>query len=176
MAGAFFQAVPAAGGFSQTLVNVGAGARTQVSGLVTAAVAVLVALFLAPVLSDLPEATLASVVLVAVIGLIDVGVERNAYGRQRESYEAEGRATLEGRTVPLPMMFIRAPRIRRVGPGVETLGRHGDEPVMAREGHVLVATFHPELTADTTVHRYFCQMVERATAARGVATSAARGG
>ena len=110
------------------------------------------------------------------LGLIDVGVERNAYGRQRESFEAEGRATLEGRTVPLPMMFIRAPRIRRVGPGVETLARHGDEPVMAREGHVLVATFHPELTADTTVHRYFCQMVERATAARGVATSAARGG
>lgn len=110
------------------------------------------------------------------LGFIDVLVERNAYGRQRESFEAEGRATLEGRTVPLPMMFIRAPRIRRVGPGVQTLARHGEEPVMARQGCVLVATFHPELTADTTVHRYFCEMVERAAAARGAATSAARGG
>ena len=58
------------------------------------------------------------------------------------------------------MVFIRAPRIRRVGPGVETLAAHGDEPVMARQGSVLVATFHPELTDDPTVHRYFCQMVK----------------
>lgn len=96
------------------------------------------------------------------LALIDLAVERNAYGRQRESFEAEGRATLEGRTVPLPMMFIRAPRIRRVGPGVQTLARHGEEPVMARQGHVLVATFHPELTDDRTVHAYFCEMVRAA--------------
>jgi 5'-phosphate synthase pdxT subunit len=60
------------------------------------------------------------------------------------------------------MVFIRAPRIRRVGPGVETLARHRDEPVMAREGTVLVATFHPELTTDSTVHAYFCEMVKKA--------------
>ena len=94
------------------------------------------------------------------LGLIDVGVERNAYGRQRESFETGGTATLDGRRVPIEMVFIRAPRIRRVGPGVETQAAHGDEPVMARQGSVLVATFHPELTDDPTVHRYFCQMVK----------------
>jgi len=96
------------------------------------------------------------------LGLIDVGVERNAYGRQRESFEATGTATLDGRPVPIEMVFIRAPRIRRVGPGVETLARHRDEPVMARQGSVLVATFHPELTDDPTVHEYFCRMVREA--------------
>ena len=94
------------------------------------------------------------------LGFIDVDVERNAYGRQRESFETGGTATLDGRRVPIEMVFIRAPRIRRVGPGVETLAAHGDEPVMARQGSVLVATFHPELTDDPTVHRYFCQMVK----------------
>jgi 5'-phosphate synthase pdxT subunit len=96
------------------------------------------------------------------LGLIDVGVERNAYGRQRESFETAGTAVLDGRPVPLEMVFIRAPRIRRVGPGVETLAHHGDEPVMARQGSVLVATFHPELTDDPTVHEYFCRMVKEA--------------
>ena len=96
------------------------------------------------------------------LGLIDVGVERNAYGRQRESFETQGTATLDGRPVPIEMVFIRAPRIRRVGPGVETLARHGDEAVMARQGSVLVATFHPELTDDPTVHEYFCRMVKEA--------------
>jgi 5'-phosphate synthase pdxT subunit len=96
------------------------------------------------------------------LGFIDVGVERNAYGRQRESFSAPGQARLGEATLPLEMVFIRAPRIRRVGPGVETLARHRDEPVMARQGQVLVATFHPELTEDTAVHRYFCDMVARA--------------
>ena len=99
------------------------------------------------------------------LGLIDVGVERNAYGRQRESFEAAGAADLEGRSAPIEMVFIRAPRIRRVGEGVRTLARHAGEPVMAREGTVLVATFHPELTDDPTVHRYFCRMVEEARGA-----------
>ena len=96
------------------------------------------------------------------LGLIDVGVERNAYGRQRESFEAAGAADLGGAPAPLQMVFIRAPRIRRVGEGVQTLARHAGEPVLARQGSVLVATFHPELTDDTTVHRYFCRMVEQA--------------
>jgi 5'-phosphate synthase pdxT subunit len=87
------------------------------------------------------------------LGFIDLGVERNAYAREVE---------LDGRRRPLEMVFIRAPRIRRVGPGVSTLARHGDEPVMAREGRVLVATFHPELTNDASVHRYFCDMVTAA--------------
>jgi 5'-phosphate synthase pdxT subunit len=96
------------------------------------------------------------------LGFIDVGVERNAYGRQRESFEAPATAALDGHPVPVEMVFIRAPRIRRVGPGVETLARHGGEPVLARQGNVLVATFHPELTDDTTVHEYFCRMVREA--------------
>jgi len=96
------------------------------------------------------------------LGLIDVTVERNAYGRQRESFEAHGTATLDGQAIPLEMFFIRAPRIRRVGPGVEVLAEHGGEPVMARQDRVLVATFHPELTDTTTVHQYFCDLVRRA--------------
>jgi 5'-phosphate synthase pdxT subunit len=96
------------------------------------------------------------------LGLIDVDVERNAYGRQRESFEAHGTATLQGRDTAIEMVFIRAPRIRRTGASVETLARHGGEPVMAREGAVLVATFHPELTDDPTVHAYFCEMVKAA--------------
>jgi 5'-phosphate synthase pdxT subunit len=96
------------------------------------------------------------------LGLIDVGVERNAYGRQRESFQTPGTAELEGRPVPIEMVFIRAPRIRRVGKAVETLARRDGEAVMARQGTILVATFHPELTDDPTVHRYFCQMVAEA--------------
>lgn len=99
------------------------------------------------------------------LGLIDVAVERNAYGRQRDSFEAPGTAVLDGRRVPVTMVFIRAPRIRRVGAGVESLAEHGGKTVMARQGSVLVATFHPELTDDPTVHRYFCDLVRRATAA-----------
>ena len=98
------------------------------------------------------------------LGLIDVTVERNAYGRQRESFEASGAARLDGSPVPLEMVFIRAPRIRRVGPGVVPLAEHRGEPVLARQGTVLVATFHPELTEDTAVHRYFCDLVRRAQA------------
>jgi 5'-phosphate synthase pdxT subunit len=101
------------------------------------------------------------------LGFIDVGVERNAYGRQRDSFEAHGTVTLEGRATPVEMVFIRAPRIRRVGAGVHTLAAWKDEPVMARQGSVLVATFHPELTDDPTVHEYFCEMVSRAAARRG---------
>ena len=93
------------------------------------------------------------------LGLIDVDVERNSYGRQRESFEAEAAVVALGDEAdPLRMVFIRAPRIRRVGPGVEVLVHHAGDPVLAREGHVLVATFHPELTDDLAVHRYFCRM------------------
>jgi 5'-phosphate synthase pdxT subunit len=100
------------------------------------------------------------------LGLIDIGVERNAYGRQRESFEGRGTATLDGAEVDIDMMFIRAPRIRRVGEGVQSLARRDGETVMARQGSVLVATFHPELTDDPAVHRYFCDMVRQAAAAR----------
>jgi 5'-phosphate synthase pdxT subunit len=93
------------------------------------------------------------------LGLIDIGIERNAYGRQRESFEAAGEAVLDGRAVPLEMVFIRAPRIRSVGAGVQTLAKHGGDPVLVQQGRVLAGTFHPELTDDSTVHQYFCRMV-----------------
>ncbi|NKT67441.1 hypothetical protein GS860_05385, partial [Rhodococcus hoagii] len=73
VAGSFFHSLPPAGGFSQTAVALRAGARTQLSGIVTAVLAVLVALFLAPVLSDLPQATLGAMVVVATLGLVDLG-------------------------------------------------------------------------------------------------------
>ena len=96
------------------------------------------------------------------LGLIDVAVERNAYGRQRESFEARGTALLDDAPTPIEMVFIRAPRIRRVGPAVTSLATYEGEPVLARQGTVLAGTFHPELTDDPTVHRYFCRMVEHA--------------
>jgi pyridoxal 5'-phosphate synthase pdxT subunit len=94
-------------------------------------------------------------------GFIDVGVERNAYGRQKESFESVGEGFLCGKAEPLKMVFIRAPRIRCLGPQVELLAHCRGEPVMARQGNVLVASFHPELTGDLTVHRYFLDMVHR---------------
>jgi 5'-phosphate synthase pdxT subunit len=94
------------------------------------------------------------------LGLLDVGVERNAYGRQRESFATQGQARLPDGTRHLEMVFIRAPRIIRLGSGVRTLAELRGEPVMVQQGAVLAATFHPELTADASVHRYFCQLVE----------------
>jgi 5'-phosphate synthase pdxT subunit len=84
------------------------------------------------------------------LGLIDMTVERNAYGRQADSFVGEVEAPqLAG---PLPAVFIRAPRIRRVGPDVEVLATRDSEPVLVAHGNVIAATFHPELTPDTTVH------------------------
>ena len=87
------------------------------------------------------------------LGLIDVGVERNAFGRQVDSFVGEVDAPeLGGR---LPAVFIRAPRLRRVGSEIEVLGRLPDteEPVLVRSGNIVAATFHPELTGDPRVHR-----------------------
>ena len=92
------------------------------------------------------------------LGLLDVAVERNAWGRQVHSFEAE--LDVEGETRPLHGVFIRAPWIEEAGPGVEILAEHDGHPVLAREGRVLVAAFHPELTEDTRVHRRFLQLVE----------------
>lgn len=100
------------------------------------------------------------------LGFIDLAVERNAYGRQRESFEARGPALLGPAPRPIEMVFIRAPRIRRIGPGVEVLARHEADPVLVRQGSVLAGTFHPELTDDTAVHEYFCRMVREAGAPR----------
>jgi 5'-phosphate synthase pdxT subunit len=93
------------------------------------------------------------------LGLLDVTVERNSYGRQIDSFETNGEYGENGKTTrPLEMVFIRAPRITRVGPGVEVLGRHNGEPVLVSAGRILGATFHPELTSDPTVHGLFATM------------------
>ncbi len=94
-------------------------------------------------------------------GFIDVGVARNAYGRQKESFESIGEGYLRRKAEPLNMVFIRAPRIIRLGPQVELLASWQGEPVMARQGNILVASFHPELTGDLAVHRYFLDLVKR---------------
>jgi 5'-phosphate synthase pdxT subunit len=88
------------------------------------------------------------------LGLIDIGIERNAYGRQVDSSVQAGECP-EIADHPVEMVFIRAPIIRRVGEGVRVLGRCGDLPVLVEQGNILAGTFHPELTNDETVHRYF---------------------
>jgi 5'-phosphate synthase pdxT subunit len=84
------------------------------------------------------------------LGVIDISVERNAYGRQADSFVGEVDALALGER--LPAVFIRAPKIRRVGPGVEVLATRESEPVLVRQENVVAATFHPELTEDATVH------------------------
>ncbi|MCS7006464.1 MAG: pyridoxal 5'-phosphate synthase glutaminase subunit PdxT [Thermoleophilia bacterium] len=93
----------------------------------------------------------------AHLGLADLRVERNAYGRQVASFEAD--VELEGEE-PLRGVFIRAPRIQELGAGVEVLGRLDGEPVLVRDGRLLLASFHPELTEDTRVHERFLALVE----------------
>lgn len=93
------------------------------------------------------------------LGLIDIGVERNAYGRQVDSFIAEVETTIEGG--PLEAMFIRAPRIQRIGAGVKVLASLNDEAVLVREGNILAATFHPELTEDVRTHLLFLEMIKR---------------
>ena len=95
----------------------------------------------------------------ARLGLMDIDVERNAYGRQIDSSVREGECP-ELVDHPVEMVFIRAPIIRRVGQGVRVLGRAAGLPVLVEEGNLLAATFHPELTEDETIHRYFLRKLE----------------
>jgi pyridoxal 5'-phosphate synthase pdxT subunit len=91
------------------------------------------------------------------LGAVDIDVDRNAYGRQVASFEAD--LALVGDAKPLRGVFIRAPRVRDVGPEVEVLAELEGEPVLLREGRVIVASFHPELTDDTRVHQRFLDLV-----------------
>jgi len=91
------------------------------------------------------------------LGALDVTVERNSYGRQIDSTILQADSKLPGG--PLEMVFIRAPRITRTGEGVETLATRENDPVLVREGHLLAATFHPELGHDPRVHRLFLDLV-----------------
>ena len=88
--------------------------------------------------------------------VLDVDVKRNAYGRQIDSFVAEG--DFDG--MYIGMVFIRAPQITRVGDGVKTLAEHDGKPVAVRQNNVLATAFHPEMTRDSRVHKYFCNMIE----------------
>ena len=98
------------------------------------------------------------------LGLADIEVDRNAYGRQVASFEAD--LALDGDGRPFRGVFIRAPRVRDVGPGVEVLAELDGEPVLLRDGLVLAAAFHPELTDDPRVHERFLELVTEAMSVR----------
>lgn len=92
-----------------------------------------------------------------ILGVVDVEVRRNAYGRQVQSFEAD----IEMRGVGIVRgVFIRAPQVTSVGPGVEVLAEHDGKPVALRQGRVLLTSFHPELTGDERVHRAFVESIE----------------
>jgi 5'-phosphate synthase pdxT subunit len=98
------------------------------------------------------------------LGLVDLEVSRNAYGRQVASFEAD--LELAGDDEPLRGIFIRAPRVAEAGPEVEVLAELDGEPVLLRQGRVLVAAFHPELTDDTRVHERFLDLVREESGVR----------
>jgi 5'-phosphate synthase pdxT subunit len=85
------------------------------------------------------------------LGVLDITIRRNAYGRQRDSSIRTG--TMDGH--PLEMVFIRAPKIERLGPGVEVMATEGNDPVAVRQGITMAATFHPELGEDPSLHEAF---------------------
>ena len=104
------------------------------------------------------------------LGALDIAIRRNAYGRQLESSIREGKLLpaalnkkqpgLKQADSPLEMVFIRAPKISRVGPGVEVIATEGADPVAVRQGRSMAATFHPELSDDTRVHQAFLDLIE----------------
>jgi len=100
----------------------------------------------------------------AHLGLMDVDVDRNAYGRQVASFEAD--LQLAGHERPLRGVFIRAPRVRNIGDEVEVLAERDGEPVLLGQGRFLAASFHPELTEDTRVHELFLDRVREAKSVR----------
>ena len=97
----------------------------------------------------------------ASLAALDITVERNAYGRQIDSAILTEPTKLPGD--PLEMVFIRAPRITRTAPSVETLATRDGFPVLVREGHLLAATFHPELSHDTRIHQLFLDLIRQRT-------------
>jgi 5'-phosphate synthase pdxT subunit len=97
------------------------------------------------------------------LGLLDIAVRRNAFGRQIASEEIDLEIATLGEPA-FPAIFIRAPWIESAGPGVEVLASHGGHGVFVRQGHVMGTSFHPELTGDARVHRYFVEMVNASKA------------
>jgi 5'-phosphate synthase pdxT subunit len=89
------------------------------------------------------------------LGALDVRIRRNAYGRQIDSSIREGKFG----DAPVEMVFIRAPKIEKLGAGVEVIATEGDDPVAVRQGKIMAATFHPELSQDTRIHQAFLDLV-----------------
>ena len=92
-----------------------------------------------------------------LLELVDIGVQRNAYGRQLESFEAD--LSVESIDHPVRGVFIRAPRITDLGPGVRVLAEHEGVPVVVEQGNMLVASFHPELSGEAALHSYLLEKV-----------------
>lgn len=93
-----------------------------------------------------------------LLGVLDVVVQRNAFGRQNDSFEAD--LDIAGLDSPFPAVFIRAPWVEKTGDGVDVLARVNDHPVMVRQGNILAGSFHPELTDDDRIHRMLLDLVE----------------
>lgn len=92
-----------------------------------------------------------------LLGALDVIVERNAFGRQNDSFETD--LAISGLERPFHAVFIRAPWVEKTGDGVEVLARVDDHPVMVRQGRILATSFHPELTSDDRIHRMFLDLI-----------------
>jgi len=94
---------------------------------------------------------------VDTLNLIDIEVSRNAYGRQIDSFIDQIQLTLNKNIINFEGVFIRAPKIKKIGEGVRPLGYYQNDIIMAENENILVATFHPELTSDTRIHQYFLE-------------------
>jgi len=93
------------------------------------------------------------------LGALNIRIRRNAYGRQIDSSIREGKFLDNGHETPLEMVFIRAPKIEQVGSGVDVIATEGKDPVAVRQGRVMAATFHPELSEDTRLHQAFLDLL-----------------
>ena len=109
---------------------------------------------------DLPIfGTCAGAIILKKLGLLDVEIERNAYGSQLHSFETSVSVPALGRKA-VDAVFIRAPKFKKIGGEVEILAEYESDPVLIRQGKILAATFHPELTDDTRIHKYFLKIVD----------------
>lgn len=102
------------------------------------------------------------------MGLLDISIERNAYGRQVDSHISQVETNMDGGA--MEAVFIRAPKIKSLGEAVEVLATHGGEPVFVRQKNIFAATFHPELSNDERVHRLFVEQVRRSKSTRQSST------
>jgi pyridoxal 5'-phosphate synthase pdxT subunit len=109
---------------------------------------------------DLPIfGTCAGAIILKKLGLLNVDIDRNAYGSQLHSFETSVSVPVLGRKA-VDAVFIRAPKFKKIGDGVEILAECESDPVLIRQGEILAATFHPELTSDTRIHEYFLKIVD----------------